>query len=78
MATGGASSQVTEEDATELQFPKGLLSYTLLEVTAKVLKKSNLLLSDRASFYLEKKKTTKNLGLSSILPFAITLILHVD
>ena len=51
MATGGASTQVTEEDATELQFPKGLLSYTLLQVTNKVLKKSNSSLSDRASFF---------------------------
>lgn len=51
MATGGASTQVTEEDATELQFPKGLLSYTLLQVTNKVLKKSNPSLSDRASFF---------------------------
>ena len=51
MATGGASTQVTEEDATELQFPKGLLSYTLLEVTNKVLKKSSTLLSDRANFF---------------------------
>lgn len=51
MATGGASTQVTEEDATELQFPKGLFSYTLLEVTNKVLKKSSTLLSDRANFF---------------------------
>ena len=36
MATGGTSAQPTEEDATELQFPKGL-SYSVFHEFAEIL-----------------------------------------
>ena len=35
MATGGTSAQPTEEDATELQFPKGL-SYSVFHDFAEI------------------------------------------